>query len=217
MLDPLKRKITKRILRHEKVARIHKESTLPKVVLQKKHVANCQLLLNRDELLERLPKSDVVAELGVDTADFSRRILEINKPEVLHLVDKWVGVRYHEGKYHRVCWRFEKEIESGQIVMHRKLSIEAADDFADGSLGWVYIDTSHSYKVTRDELLAYSKKVKPGGIIAGHDYSPGNWIETFRYGVIESVHEFCVKYDWELIYLTVDPLEMQSFAIRKIS
>ncbi|MEX0773138.1 MAG: class I SAM-dependent methyltransferase, partial [Balneolales bacterium] len=80
---------------------------------------------------------------------------------------------------------------------------------------WIYIDTDHSYETTRDELRLYASKVKQGGIIAGHDYVKGNWITTYRYGVIEAVHEFCVNNDWELIYLTAEPIENQSFAIRR--
>ena len=216
LLNPIKRRIARKILDQEEASRLRKESSLPKAVLEKKHVANCRLLLNRQELLEELPKGGIIAELGVDDGDFSQRIFDTNQPKVLHLVDKWSGVRYHEGKYLAVNEKFGKEIENGQVVIHRKLSTEAAEVFADESLDWVYIDTSHSYEVTRDELLVYSKKVKPGGIMAGHDYSMGNWVKTFRYGVIEAVHEFCVNHGWELIYLTVDPLEMQSFAVRKI-
>ena len=58
--------------------------------------------------------------------------------------------------------------------------------------------------------------MKKGGIIAGHDYVHGNWISAFRYGVVEAVHEFCVQFGWEIIYLTIEPTENQSFAIRKI-
>ena len=63
------------------------------------------------------------------------------------------------------------------------------------------------------ELRAYAPKLRPGGIMAGHDYSMGNWVKGFRYGVIEAVHEFCVEHDWELRYLTVQRLERPSFAI----
>ena len=69
--------------------------------------------------------------------------------------------------------------------------------------------------LTAAELRAYAPKLKPGGIMAGHDYSMGNWVKGFRYGVIEAVHEFCVEHDWELRYLTVQRLERPSFAISR--
>ncbi len=70
--------------------------------------------------------------------------------------------------------------------------------------------------MTREELVKYAPKVKHNGIIAGHDYTMGNWDSLNKYGVIEAVHEFCVKYGWELVYLTVEPTENQSFAIKRI-
>ena len=97
------------------------------------------------------------------------------------------------------------------------LSTDTALEFEDGYFDMIYIDTDHSYATTRDELAAYLPKMKPDGIIAGHDYSLGNWVTGYRYGVIEAVHEFCVAHDWELLYLTAEPLERQSFAIRKIA
>lgn len=53
-------------------------------------------------------------------------------------------------------------------------------------------------------------------MIAGHDYTIGNWVEGYRYGVIEAVHEFCVENDWRISYLTVDTTEGRSFAITRI-
>jgi len=59
--------------------------------------------------------------------------------------------------------------------------------------------------------------IKSGGIIAGHDYTIGNWVDGYRYGVIEAVNEFCVNDDWEMIFLTAETDQYRSFAIRKIS
>jgi hypothetical protein len=67
------------------------------------------------------------------------------------------------------------------------------------------------------ELNLYSKKIKQGGIIAGHDYIIGNWTDMIRYGVIEAVYEFCVNNEWEIIYITMELNENPSFAIRKIN
>jgi hypothetical protein len=66
-------------------------------------------------------------------------------------------------------------------------------------------------------LEVYARTIKWGGIIAGHDYSKGNMINGYRYGVIEAVHEFCIAHNWELLYLTVDYPEVPSFAIRRVS
>jgi hypothetical protein len=197
-------------------ARINREKQIPKVALQNRHVQNCKLLLNRDELLRAMPKEAVVAEIGVDEGNFSKLINRICRPSKFHLIDIWGTDRFHDGKFEGVKTYFTDEINRGVVAITKKISIEAAQDFEDQYFDWIYIDTDHMYETTRDELRFYAPKIKPGGIIAGHDYVKGNWISSLRYGVIEAVHEFCVKYDWELLYLTAEPIENNSFAIRKI-
>lgn len=52
----------------------------------------------------------------------------------------------------------------------KKTSMDAVCDFADESLDFVYIDGNHSFKFVAEDIFEWSKKVKPGGVIAGHDY-----------------------------------------------
>jgi hypothetical protein len=47
----------------------------------------CQLLCNRYEMLRRLPQAGIIAEIGTYRGDFARSILDIMKPEKLHLAD----------------------------------------------------------------------------------------------------------------------------------
>lgn len=208
--------IIKEVVRSLQNSRINREKQIPKVPLSEKNVQNCELLLNRAVMLGKLKKNSVIAEIGVDQGKFSKQIFETNEPEKLHLIDIWGTDRFHDGKFQNVQSHFSEEIDSGQVQIHKKLSTDAAGDFEDDYFDWIYIDTDHSYETTRDELLKYAPKVKQDGIIAGHDYMMGNWITTYRYGVIEAVHEFCVKYNWELLYLTAEPTENKSFAIRRI-
>lgn len=49
-------------------------------------------------------------------------------------------------------------------------SVQAASEFADRSLSFVYIDGDHSYEGCRRDILAWAPKVMRGGVIAGHDY-----------------------------------------------
>ena len=192
------------------------EKSLPCIHLAERHSTNCELLLNRQAMLSRLKKRGKAAEIGVNQGEFSELILKINKPGLLHLVDNWDSKRYRTG-LHGVVDKFRNLIEDGRVQIHRKPSTEAAADFEDDYFDWIYIDTDHSYYTTREELVRYAPKIKLDGIIAGHDYIVGNWSTLCRYGVIEAVQEFCVKHEWELVYLTVESLaENRSFAIRRI-
>lgn len=49
-------------------------------------------------------------------------------------------------------------------------SMRAAARIADSSVDWVFIDALHDYGSVRDDIRAWAPKVKPGGLISGHDY-----------------------------------------------
>ncbi|MGK7896540.1 MAG: class I SAM-dependent methyltransferase [Xenococcus sp. (in: cyanobacteria)] len=192
-------------------------SEIPIFKLSKIHIQNAKLLTTREELLELLPKGGIVAELGVDEGEFSKAILEINKPKKLHLVDFWGSKRYNQDKRRKVETRFKNNIEANNLEINLGLSTKVVERYEDNYFDWIYIDTSHSYKTTIEELELYSSKVKPNGFIAGHDYVMGNWPGMVRYGVIEAVYEFCVKHNWEIIFQTTELEESLSFAIRRIT
>lgn len=52
----------------------------------------------------------------------------------------------------------------------RDLSVKALTKFTDNSVDFVYIDANHEEPYITQDIAGWSKKVKPGGIIAGHDY-----------------------------------------------
>jgi SAM-dependent methyltransferase len=180
--------------------------------LEQRHLEGTKLLTNRVELLKKLPKNMKCVELGVANGDFSRQIITHLQPSFLALVDLWDSDRYSEKMYQAVSEHFKNE-PCCDVKIYRTSSIDACQQFEDGSLDFVYIDTTHSYSTTKSELQLYSKKLKPGGILAGHDFSQGNWSKRSRYGVIEAVYDFCIESNWRLDYLTMDINERQSFAL----
>jgi hypothetical protein len=188
----------------------------PSVNFESKHVQNLVSLKDRQDLLKRLPPHGVVAEIGVNEGDFSEKILCLCSPAKLVLIDVWASKRYHGGLFEKVKNRFAPQLENGQIEIIRDLSFGAIASVQDNYFDWVYLDTDHTYETTRRELELLRSKMKKGGIIAGHDYLMGNWNAGHRYGVIEAVREFCLKYDWEMIFLTHELDIPPSFAIRQI-
>ncbi len=190
-----------------------KEMT-PSVRLDEVHTQNCRVLPTRMHLLDRLPSGGVVAEIGVAFGDFTTQILNRSRPEKLYLVDAWASERYQLG-LEQIRDRFSDEIASGAIEVNQGLSTEKLGEFPPDYFDWVYIDTDHSYATTRDELRLSAQKVKPNGIIAGHDFTSGNPVRAVPYGVIEACNEFCVQEGWEYAFLTLEPSGHFSFALTK--
>ncbi len=191
-------------------------STNKNIQLTKANISNTKLITTRETLLTLLPKNGIVAELGVDTGDYSAQILKNNKPKKLYLIDTWESKRYNETKFLNVKAKFKKEIKSGHVQIIRQRSEIGLKSFKNETFDWLYIDTSHTYEQTRLELSIASKKVTKNGYIVGHDYTPGNITSCLRYGVIKAVNEFCVKKKWRIVYITMDANTPSSFCIQKI-
>ena len=50
-------------------------------------------------------------------------------------------------------------------------SMEALKHFGNNSLDFVYIDGNHDLKYVVEDIVEWTKKVKIGGIVSGHDYT----------------------------------------------
>jgi predicted O-methyltransferase YrrM len=59
----------------------------------------------------------------------------------------------------------------GENLVHAMVmpSLKAAELVADATFDMVFIDGDHSYSSTAPDIAAWRKKVKPGGILCGHD------------------------------------------------
>jgi hypothetical protein len=55
----------------------------------------------------------------------------------------------------------------------RSDTASASQGFADRSVDAVFIDGDHTREGLRRDLEAWMPKAKPGGLLCGHDYSPG--------------------------------------------
>ena len=58
-----------------------------------------------------------------------------------------------------------------RVETFRMESLAAAQKLQEQSLDFVYIDACHDYCSVFEDIDAYWPLVKPGGIMAGHDYN----------------------------------------------
>ncbi|HVG29669.1 MAG TPA: class I SAM-dependent methyltransferase [Pyrinomonadaceae bacterium] len=79
---------------------------------------------------------------------------------------------------------FEERLRSySNVKILAMESAEASRLVADGSLDFVYIDAIHTFRHVCRDIDLWLPKVRPGGLIGGHDYSPGDWP-----GVVKAVN-----------------------------
>ena len=67
---------------------------------------------------------------------------------------------------------FLNNVVDNQTIFHiDKNSNEAAKDFEDNSLDFVYIDGCHKYKAVKNDILTWIPKVKSGMFLGGDDFT----------------------------------------------
>jgi hypothetical protein len=76
------------------------------------------------------------------------------------------------------------------IRVLRGHSARVADQVEDGSLDAVYLDANHTCVALSGDLVAWYPKVRPGGIISGHDYLDAENCCGSEFGVRSAVRRF---------------------------
>jgi len=118
-------------------------------------------------------------EVGVERALFSHVIADMNTQLTLYGVDPYSYYpeyrEYHsqeemDGIFDEAQLRMKAYIQHEQYIAVRKPSMEAVKDFEDNSLDFVYIDANHEADFPYNDIVEWAKKVRPGGIVSGHDY-----------------------------------------------
>ena len=75
----------------------------------------------------------------------------------------------------------------------REYSMDVVEDFADNTLDFVYIDGDHEWNAITQDIYWWSRKVRPGGIVAGHDYRRSRWKHSVLH-VVEAVNGYTSAY-----------------------
>jgi hypothetical protein len=163
-------------------------------------------------LVRALPGDALVGvEVGVDMGITAAAVL-FHEPRVCRylLVDTYreeapdsayrrsgarVAVRsqaQHDAAFAYASWLSAFAEDRREFV--RRPSPDCAGMLDDGTADFVFIDADHTYEAVRADLAAWYPKVRPGGLLAGHDYAnrdhedPGRGIT--RWGVKRAVDEF---------------------------
>jgi predicted O-methyltransferase YrrM len=136
----------------------------------------------RWNILERLIKKykvKTIAEIGVKHGHTGYYLLQACQGiKRYFFIDPLISRHFHQAM---LC---PKGRVKDKRVFIQSLSEEAVNYFADNCLDLVFIDGSHEYEDVRHDIIQWSKKVKQGGIIAGHDYGHERWP-----GVTQAVDE----------------------------
>lgn len=130
-------------------------------------------------LFKELGDGIVGVEVGVCKGENIKALLD-NCPNIAKIygVDPWVAYQdkltitqatadewYALTKKNLKGYWYDNEVE-----LIRKPSLQAVKLFSDNSFEFVYIDGDHSFAAALNDMRAWWPKVKPGGLLCGHDY-----------------------------------------------
>jgi hypothetical protein len=178
-------------------------------------------LKTRDELpslLKEIGLNGIGVELGVHEGLFSRKILEDSALTLLYSIDPWAHQpedvykdranyhdEHHENNYRKSVKNLSLFNKRSAII--RDFSYNAVKNFKNDSLDFVYIDGNHSYEAVKQDISDWYSKVKPGGILAGHDYLDGIFRcgdKEYVFGVKSAVNEFTARHKL-MLHVTIEP------------
>jgi hypothetical protein len=122
-------------------------------------------------LLDKLRVSEqpiAMAEIGVEAANTSQRLLERNPLLSYVGVDPYMK---NDALYEDVMERLSPFRSQGRFVLHRDGSLSASGLVDDHSLDIVFLDARHDYEAVWSDMAAWHRKLRRGGILSGHDFS----------------------------------------------
>lgn len=133
----------------------------------------------RNQLADLLHELDfkIGAEVGVAAGDYSEVICRANPQMKVYGIDPYAPLEGYKDYARRSTFeKFHTEAKArlapcNNYVFIYKTSMDAIKDFADNSLDFVYIDANHEEPFITQDITEWYKKVRSGGILAGHDYS----------------------------------------------
>jgi predicted O-methyltransferase YrrM len=165
------------------------------------------------ELLDATPEGGTFVELGCYKGKSTSFIgVEIHKRKRdinFFAVDSFQGatnstdaneIKAYEGISEiEESYTYNVSLIGNKIKTIVSLTDEAAQYFEDGSVDVIFVDGGHSYEVVKSDILAWLPKMKPNGIMAGHDYTAWEGVNKAVTEVFGTPHK--VENDCWFIYL----------------
>lgn len=179
-------------------------------------------------MLNSMNLTGVGVEVGTNRGIFAEQLLRTWRGTILHCIDPYIK-NYdsqdpvsqqveRDSDLFEFASRMANFIGLGRCQLHRNTSRMVLDSelFKDNSLDFVYVDACHQYYSTLEDLTGWFKKVRVGGVIAGHDWvcpydDTGGWARTVQPAISEFLRSAYSTEDGELarnlipVYVITEP------------
>jgi predicted O-methyltransferase YrrM len=149
----------------------------------------------------------VGVEVGVAHGLYARVLCAANPLARIYGVDPWrswpdyypnISDAAHQQRFEK-CTKYLRGFLNWAPL--RMTSVEAARNFVAHSVDFVYLDGNHKYDHVVEDLETWIPKIRPGGIISGHDFFLPKMPTT---GYLESIDVMQAVYDYTRAH-RIDP------------
>jgi cephalosporin hydroxylase len=146
-------------------------------------------------LIEYLPKNITMIEIGSYMGESTKMFLDSNKFSKIYVVDPWETIYFPFDNKGRSDYALAEKIfdetikDDSRVIKYKMTSTKASSILP--KVDFIYIDGNHEYKEVLNDINISLKLVKPGGYIAGHDYS----IEGVQKAVKETIGNIDHKFE----------------------
>lgn len=182
------------------------------------------LVPKRIDLIKMLPAGAIVAEVGCHRGYFAIEILN-ECPNVAKLicVDRWrkatgyvdpLSDDDHAANLKLAQQHCRGHVPGGRIRFIQGDSLDvAANDLTIPPLTAVFVDADHSFEACYADLVAWSKRLAPGGVMLGHDHTENEQAKKWNFGVVPAVAKFCAEHGW--IHTHLSDEDFASFRLER--
>jgi len=117
----------------------------------------------------------VGAEIGVLKGEWTEKLFDYIPDLKMYCIDKWKQYPTYRdfrgpkklNKYYEIT---KNRLKNLNCTIIKEWSMDAVKDFEDESLDFVFIDGNHTFEYVTNDIAEWSKKVRKGGIVSGHDF-----------------------------------------------
>jgi predicted O-methyltransferase YrrM len=194
-------------------------------------------------LAGQVAPNGVYVEIGTHNGDFAVDILDNCAVAKLYCVDPYKSYAGFDDAINNEPLDEVYAVTASRLAPYgdkveilRMTSVEAAQQFANDSVDFVYIDGNHAYAYALQDFEAWFPKLRNGGLMCGDDAvdveddsarnAAGDVVRVWatndkgeptswgHYGVMKAAKEFCLKYQLQLLQTGVQILIFKGAVVK---
>lgn len=157
----------------------------------------------------RILKFTKGVEIGVERGLYSEVLCKNNPDLHLFSVDAWTAYKEYrdhvtQDKLDDIYEEAKERLKPYHAELVKGFSMDVVKSFPDNYFDFVYIDGNHEYQHVVDDIVQWTKKVRAGGIVAGHDYirrKATHKKQEYLMHVIPAVHGYVDAYQIKPLFI----------------